>query len=175
MNTATKGQIPAVLIIDLEVDPKTDKPFKIGAFRPDSGLFFEKAFRGEKGFHTALCEMAHLTSGLKWLMGHNILGHDLKYLKAVVPEAAWLKVPVIDTLWLSPLAFPQNPYHRLIKNHKIISSEINSPLADCHACWQLFQDQCTAFGKSKPKSPRSLRCGQPCLIYPCRIVFQKTL
>lgn len=153
MNTATKGQIPAVLIIDLEVDPKTDKPFKIGAFRPDSGLFFEKAFRGEKGFHTALCEMAHLTSGLKWLMGHNILGHDLKYLKAIVPEAAWLKVPVIDTLWLSPLAFPQNPYHRLIKNHKIISSEINSPLADCHACWQLFQDQCTAFGKIKAEKP----------------------
>lgn len=153
MNTATKGQIPAVLIIDLEVDPKTDKPFKIGAFRPDSGLFFEKAFRGEKGFHTTLCEMAHLTSGLKWLMGHNILGHDLKYLKAIVPEAAWLKVPVIDTLWLSPLAFPQNPYHRLIKNHKIISSEINSPLADCHACWQLFQDQCTAFGKIKAEKP----------------------
>lgn len=153
MNTATKGQIPAVLIIDLEVDPKTDKPFKIGAFRPDSGLFFEKAFRGEKGFHAALCEMAHLTSGLKWLMGHNILGHDLKYLKAVVPEAAWLKLPVIDTLWLSPLAFPQNPYHRLIKNHKIISSEINSPLADCHACWQLFQDQCTAFGKIKAEKP----------------------
>lgn len=153
MNTATKGQIPAVLIIDLEVDPKTDKPFKIGAFRPDSGLFFEKAFRGEKGFHAALVEMAHMTDGLKWLMGHNILGHDLKYLKAVVPEAAWLKVPVIDTLWLSPLAFPQNPYHRLIKNHKIISSEINSPLADCHACWQLFQDQCTAFGKIKAEKP----------------------
>ena len=153
MNTAAKGQIPAVLIIDLEVDPKTDKPFKIGAFRPDSGLSFEKTFRGEKGFHTALGEMAHLTSGLKWLMGHNILGHDLKYLKAVVPEAAWLKVPVIDTLWLSPLAFPQNPYHRLIKNHKIISSEINSPLSDCHACWQLFQDQCTAFGKIKAEKP----------------------
>mgnify|MGYP000893097075 FL=1 len=153
MNTPTKGYIPAVLIIDLEVDPKTDKPFKIGAFRPDSGLFFEKAFRGEKGFHAALVEMAHMTDGLKWLMGHNILGHDLKYLKAVVPEAAWLKLPVIDTLWLSPLAFPQNPYHRLIKNHKIISSEINSPLADCHACWQLFQDQCTAFGKIKAEKP----------------------
>ena len=66
MNTPTKVHIPAVLIIDLEVDPKTDKPFKIGAFRPDSGLFFEKAFRGEKGFHAALVEMApvsytHLT------------------------------------------------------------------------------------------------------------------
>ena len=78
MNTPTKVHIPAVLIIDLEVDPKTDKPFKIGAFRPDSGLFFEKAFRGEKGFHAALVEMAHMTDGLKWLMGHNFLEHDLK-------------------------------------------------------------------------------------------------
>ena len=153
MDTASNGQIPAVLIVDLEVDPKTDKPFKIGALRPDSGLSFEKTFRGGKGFQTALDEMAHLAGGAKWLMGHNILGYDLKYLKSAAPDAVWLKLPLIDTLRLSPLAFPQNPYHRLIKNHKIISSEINSPLADCCACWQLFQDQCTAFGKIKAEKP----------------------
>ena len=153
MDTASNGQTPAILIVDLEVDPKTDKPFKIGAFRPDSGLSFEKTFRGGKGFQTALDEMAHLAGGAKWLMGHNILGHDLKYLQSAAPDAAWLKLPLIDTLRLSPLAFPQNPYHRLIKNHKIISSEINSPLADCRACWQLFQDQCTAFGKIKAEKP----------------------
>ena len=153
MDTASNGQTPAILIVDLEVDPKTDKPFKIGAFRPDSGLSFEKTFRGGKGFQTALDEMAHLAGGAKWLMGHNILGHDLKYLQSAAPDAAWLKLPLIDTLRLSPLAFPQNPYHRLIKNHKIISSEINSPLADCQACWQLFQDQCTAFGKIKAEKP----------------------
>ena len=153
MDTAPNRQIPAILIVDLEVDPRTDKPFKIGAFRPDSGLSFEKTFRGGKGFQTALDEMAHLAGGAKWLMGHNILGHDLKYLKSAAPDAAWLKLPLIDTLRLSPLAFPQNPYHRLIKNHKIISSEINSPLADCRACWQLFQDQCTAFGKIKAEKP----------------------
>ena len=76
-------------------------------------------------------------------MGHNILEHDLRYLRDAAPAAPWLALPVIDTLRLSPLTFPQNPYHRLIKNHKIISSAKNSPEADCRACWQLFQDMYT--------------------------------
>lgn len=152
MPTAMPTQ-PAVLIIDLEVNPTNHQVFKLGAFRPDTEQSFEKAFRSEKGFRAALDEMAHLAQGAQWLMGHNILEHDLKYLQAAAPDLAWLKLPIIDTLRLSPLAFPQNPYHRLIKNHKIISSEINSPLSDCRACWQLFQDQCASFGKLKTDKP----------------------
>ncbi len=29
-----------------------------------------------------------------------------------------LTKPPIDTLWLDPLAFPRNPYHRLVKHYK---------------------------------------------------------
>ena len=72
--------------------------------------------------------MLPLAEGAEWLMGHNFLEHDLPYLKKAAPDQAWLSLPVIDTLKLSPLAFPQNPYHRLIKNYKIISSELNSPV-----------------------------------------------
>ncbi|WP_304669303.1 DEAD/DEAH box helicase, partial [Neisseria uirgultaei] len=144
---------PAVLIIDLEINPKTDTVFKIGAYRPDLDLGFERSFRHEEGFRKALAEMQPLAEGAEWLMGHNFLEHDLPYLKKAAPDRAWLSLPVIDTLKLSPLAFPQNPYHRLIKNYKIISSELNSPLADCRACWQLFQDQCAAFGKIKTERP----------------------
>lgn len=145
--------VPAVLIIDLEINPKTDTVFKIGAYRPDLDLGFERSFRNEEGFRKALAEMQPLAEGAEWLMGHNFLEHDLPYLKKAAPDRAWLSLPVIDTLKLSPLAFPQNPYHRLIKNYKIISSELNSPLADCRACWQLFQDQCAAFGKIKTERP----------------------
>lgn len=145
--------VPAVLIIDLEINPKTDTVFKIGAYRPDLDLGFERSFRNEEGFRKALAEMQPLAEGAEWLMGHNFLEHDLPYLKKAAPDQAWLSLPVIDTLKLSPLAFPQNPYHRLIKNYKIISSELNSPLADCRACWQLFQDQCAAFGKIKTERP----------------------
>ena len=36
------------------------------------------------------------------------------------PEADFLKLPVIDTLFLSPLAFPENPYHKLVKDYKLL-------------------------------------------------------
>ncbi len=148
--TAEITVAPAVLIIDLEVNPKTQSVFKIGAYRPDRGVGFEsKNFRSLSGFQAALQDMAGLAEGAQWLMGHNILAHDLRYLQQSGLVLPWLDLPVIDTLRLSPLAFPQNPYHRLIKNHKIISSALNSPEADCHACWQLFQDQCVALTKLK--------------------------
>ena len=146
---------PAVLIIDLEVNPKTDAVFKLGAYRPDLELGYERAVRNVKGFREALLEMEYLANGAHWLMGHNILAHDLRYLKEAAPDLPWLSLPVLDTLRLSPLAFPQNPYHRLIKNHKIISSSLNSPEADCRACWQLFQDQCAAFGNLKTRHPET--------------------
>lgn len=39
---------PAVLIIDLEVNPKTDAVFKLGAYRPDLELGYERAVRSIK-------------------------------------------------------------------------------------------------------------------------------
>ena len=36
-----------------------------------------------------------------------------------------LKKPAIDTLYLSPLAFPENPYHRLVKDYQIVRDSIN--------------------------------------------------
>ena len=52
--------VPAVLIIDLEINPKTDTVFKIGAYRPDLDLGFERSFRHEEGFRKALEEMLPL-------------------------------------------------------------------------------------------------------------------
>ncbi|OOH90784.1 recombinase RecQ [Pasteurellaceae bacterium 15-036681] len=145
--------IPAVLIIDLEVNPKTNQVFKLGAYRPDLELEFESGqIRGLPSFQQALAEMETkgLVAGAEFLMGHNFIHHDLTYLSSLLPKPTWLDLPIIDTLRLSPLAFPQNPYHRLIKNHKIISSAKNSPVADCKACWELFQDQCDAFAAKDP-------------------------
>lgn len=140
--------IPAILIIDLEVNPDTQTVFQIGAYRPDLNLSFEsRRFKNNSGFQSALQEMEHLANGANYLMGHNLLAHDLPYLQKFASHLSWLNLPIIDTLRLSPLAFPENPYHRLIKNHKLIASALNSPVADCHACWQLFQDQAQAFGK----------------------------
>ncbi|ASK28059.1 recombinase RecQ [Neisseria chenwenguii] len=145
---------PAVLIVDLEVNPQTGTVFKLGAYRPDLDQGFESGLlRSHRDFQTALNAIGHLTDGAEYLMGHNILAHDLRYLTEAAPELPWLALTVIDTLRLSPLAFPQNPYHRLIKNHKIVSSAANSPEADCRAAWRLFQDQCAAFGRLRMEKP----------------------
>ncbi|MYH42768.1 MAG: hypothetical protein F4131_03585, partial [Acidimicrobiaceae bacterium] len=51
-------------------------------------------------------------------MGHNIIKFDLPHLQAAAPGLGLLGMPVVDTLWLNPLAFPANPYHHLVKHYK---------------------------------------------------------
>jgi len=50
--------------------------------------------------------------GADCLLGHNIVAHDLPVLAQHERDLALLRLPVVDTLQLSPRAFPQNPYHR---------------------------------------------------------------
>ena len=49
-----KPTLPAVLIVDLEVDPRTDTVFKIGAYRPDLEQGFERTTGSLKSFQAAL-------------------------------------------------------------------------------------------------------------------------
>lgn len=150
-----KSSIPPVLIIDLEVNPQTRQIFQIGALRPDTGEEYESAkLRGQAALEAAFARLEKMAEGAEYLLGHNIIGHDLPVLAAAAPHLRLHHLPAIDTLRLSPLAFPQNPYHRLIKNHKLIASALNSPLADCYACLQLFNDQCAAFAKLRETAPQ---------------------
>lgn len=149
-------QIPSVLIMDLEVNPQTGEIFQIGALRPDTGEEYESArLRGRQALQDACTRLGQMAEGAEYLLGHNIIGHDLPILATVAPHLSLHRLQIIDTLRLSPLAFPQNPYHRLIKNHKLIVSALNSPLADCHACWQLFRDQCSALAKLRASEPQA--------------------
>lgn len=76
-----------------------------------------------------------------FLLGHNLLRHDLPVCRALAPQLGWLDKPVVDTLFLSPLAFPENPYHRLVKNYKLVRDGLNDPLLDAKLAVSLFQDQ----------------------------------
>ena len=40
-------------------------------------------------------------------------------------------MPVVDTLVLSALAFPRRPYHKLIKDYKLVHDAISDPVRDC--------------------------------------------
>jgi ATP-dependent DNA helicase RecQ len=76
-----------------------------------------------------------------YLLGHNLLQHDLPVCRAISANHDFLNKPVVDTLFLSPLAFPENPYHRLVKNYKLVQDGLNDPLADALLAKQLFLDQ----------------------------------
>lgn len=78
------------------------------------------------------------------LCGHNIINHDLKYLKIDHPYN------IIDTLPLSALLFPRNPYHKLVKDDKLQVDELNNPLNDAIRCKDLFYDELAAWNDLTP-------------------------
>ena len=92
--------------------------------------------------------------GAKWIIGHNLIAHDLEVLARLDPNLALLSLKPIDTLYLSPLAFPRNPYHRLVKHYKtpgLARHQKNDPLLDAGTTLQLLADACAAFQKADPE------------------------
>ena len=82
--------------------------------------------------------------GAGYLTGHNILRFDLKYIRDLV-EQVCPEAQIIDTLYLSALLFPAKPYHRLLKDDKLLSEELNNPLNDAIKCKELFEDSVATF------------------------------
>ncbi|MGC3871696.1 RecQ family ATP-dependent DNA helicase [Halomonas sp. GXIMD04776] len=150
------------LIFDLEVTPeKPGRPaqiFKLGALRIDTGDTLE--LDTGKDVEGALRQLDELATGAEFLLGHNVFEHDLPILRQVAPSLDLLALPALDTLRLSPLAFPQNPYHRLIKDYKLIRDSLNSPLADCRSTLTLFGDQQTALRRLGQTHQDELLCYQ---------------
>ena len=93
-------------------------------------------------------------NGAKWIIGHNLVAHDLKVLANLDPDLRLLRLKPIDTLYLSPLAFPRNPYHRLVKHYKtpgLARHQRNGPLLDAGTTLELLADACSAFAEADPE------------------------
>lgn len=115
--------------IDLEIDGK-GRILDIGGVK--NGLSFHSA---------RIPEFAGFVSDCDCLCGHNIIEHDIKYLKPFLRKEYIL----IDTLYLSPLLFPRKPYHKLLKDDKILTEELNNPLNDSLKAQSLYEDEVRAF------------------------------
>ncbi len=127
------------LLLDLEGGP--ERVYQIGAVF--CGHVFER--RGRFDLPRALRELDGFADAARAVLGHNILDHDLPILKQAAPELRLFQKPVIDTLFLSPLAFPENPYHRLVKDHKLVKDSVNDPVADARLAARVFCDQMRSF------------------------------
>lgn len=153
------------LVVDLEVIPaKPGKPeeiFKVGALRQDLDATLECAVN--KDLAQVLAQVDDLAEGADYLLGHNLIAHDLRILREQASNMLLHELPTLDTLRLSPLAFPRNPYHRLVKDYKLVRDTLNSPLADCRLTLTLFNDQRQAFAQLQQLEPAELLCYQALL------------
>ena len=134
-----KDFLDKCLLLDLETDGS--KLYHIGAVY--SGQTFER--KGHFNLRTALKDLDTFASAAKYVLGHNLLGHDFPVLESLAPDLHLLHKPVVDTLYLSPLAFPENPYHRLVKDYKLVRDSINDPVADARLAALVLGDQWESF------------------------------
>jgi len=127
-----------VAFVDTEIDPKSLKILDIGSIRNDGGTF-------HKG---SVTEFISFLSGTKFVCGHNILKHDIKYIGQALTEAGIDSSNIIDTLYLSPLIFPSKPYHALLKDDKLQSDDTNNPLNDSIKARDLFYGEQATFSQT---------------------------
>ena len=113
--------------IDVEVGMKDHRIHDIGALRWDRAIFHSANKR----------ELLDYLKDVDFVCGHNIIHHDVKYLFGDVAHQ-WM---LVDTLYVSPLLFPEKPYHHLLKDDKLISDQINNPVNDCEKAYDLLMDE----------------------------------
>lgn len=113
--------------VDVEVGIMDQKLHDIGALRYDGALFHK----------TSISELRSFLKNVQFICGHNIVHHDVKYL---FPDklTSWI---LVDTLYMSPLLFPERPYHKLTKDEKLLTDQMNNPVSDCYKAKQLLLDE----------------------------------
>lgn len=118
-----------IIFIDTEVSESDNKAYDFGAINGNN----EKLHTG------SIHEFHSFIQNAEYLCGHNIINHDAKYINP--PD----KIRYIDTLYISPILFPNKPYHALLKDDKLQTDELNNPLNDAQKAMELFYDEINAF------------------------------
>ena len=129
--------------VDLEVSTKTGRIHSFAGVRLDTGESFVYPSAGRR-FDQALAELDALAEGADFVLGHNFIEFDMRHLQAANPGLRLLGMPMVDTLWLNPLAFPRNPYHNLVKHYlegQLITGRKNDPEQDARIALEVFADQ----------------------------------
>ena len=110
-------------------------------------------FHGKKVNAQSVEEMGNFISNAKVVVGHNIIAHDLEYIGNLDPRNPLSSKPVLDTLRLSPICFPENPYHKLVKGYKLEGDSRSDPIKDCELAYALLNDEINALSRLNNKHP----------------------
>ena len=112
--------------VDTEVGLTDHKVHDLGSLRYDGAILHSANHQ----------ELFDFLQDVDYVCGHNIIHHDAKYLFDKSHRWAF-----VDTLYFSPLLFPEKPYHRLLKDDKLMSSQMNNPVNDCEKARDLLMDE----------------------------------
>lgn len=124
-----------IAFIDTEINYNDKKIIDFGAIKSDNSTLHSPVM---KDFQEFILDCGYIC-------GHNIIHHDLKYIEKNFDCIT--NKNIIDTLYLSPLLFPEYPYHKLLKDDKIYSETKNNPLNDAKKAMNLFYDEVNAFNE----------------------------
>ncbi len=140
---------PPCVSLDIEVG-RNGNIHALGAVRADTGRSMTHAVDSRAA---ALAQLDDFAEGASFVLGHNLIAFDLPHLAAAKPDLRLLKLPAVDTLLLSPLAFPRNPYHHLVKHYQdggLRRGRVNDPELDSRLALELFGDEREALAKAAP-------------------------
>ena len=119
--------IAKLAVVDVEVGISDHRIHDIGAVRHDGSIFHQSSKEG----------LLEFLENVDFVCGHNIIHHDVRYLfDDSTPR--WF---FVDTLYVSPLLFPERPYHKLLKDDKLVSEQMNNPVNDCEKAYDLLMDE----------------------------------
>ena len=135
----SKRDVNNYAFVDVEVSMKDNKVHDIGAIRHDGAVLH----------NASKTELAAFLQNVDYVCGHNIVHHDAKYLldNTSAFEKHKKQKILVDTLYISPLLFSERPYHKLVKDDKLVSDEINNPVNDCKKARSLLFDEITKWNK----------------------------
>ncbi|CAM4393410.1 hypothetical protein [Paenibacillus typhae] len=129
-----------IAFVDTEIQEGTGRILDIGSIRTGGAVYHS----------SSVADFIHFLQGARYICGHNLIHHDLKYIHDAVQAAGISGNVCLDTLYWSPLLFPMRPYHALLKDDKLQTEELNNPLNDAIKARELFMDEVEAFRKLSP-------------------------
>lgn len=119
----------SLLLLDIEIEPKSNNLLEVGI------VVGEHQYRGIRPH-----EIEKLALEAKWVAGHNIYAHDLKFLREKMELPTLFRLPVIDTLSLSVLLQPDKEKHALDKDYFPVGLSSHNPLQDALLAGELLDD-----------------------------------
>ena len=132
--------VGSCVAVDLEMED--DRIRDVGAIHGER----EFRLRDPESSGDALDRLGQFGRGARFVVGHNLVAYDRQFIEVHRPDAELLRLPLVDTLYLAPLAFPQRPYHALVKDYKL-AGERSDPVEDCRRALRVLRDCWRELGK----------------------------